>query len=165
MGEPVGNAEYGVDGDAVVGGGGMSIVFVGTEAIPELGGGGADLGVTGLGVAPTMAFTFSPQRNELGLALSDTGFGAGKIPMTVGPVSLPAEFPFNNSELGQFELNRFVVEIYLQGGLLRVSLKNDDRGMDQLHLIEYQIPNFVPVQGYLGITAATGDAWQNCLLH
>ena len=153
------------DGDTSVGAGGMSIAFVGTETAPKMGGIGAGLGATGLGEVPTMAVTLSPERNEIGLALSDTGFSAGNIPMTVGPVSLPAEFPLNNKELGQFELNRFIVEIFLQGGLLRISIKNDDRGMDQLQLIEYQIPNFVPVHGYLGVTAATGDAWQNCLLH
>ncbi|HVR73234.1 MAG TPA: hypothetical protein VMT52_02840, partial [Planctomycetota bacterium] len=160
---------------------GMTIVIVGTEDPPPLGAAGGAMGSTGLGAVPTMIFEFdnwncntgdNNDQNHVQFAYSKTGFPAvDSIPIRPAPfqgVFKPVDetlYPLNNRQPPPAESNRFLFEVIVQKGTVACFLTNDDVGLDRTSFYVFTIPGFEPFEGYLGVTASTGGAWQNQILH
>ena len=154
------------DGNFEPGAGGMGILLIGTEGIPDVGAAGEGFGATGLGEAPTLLLTLSTDRREVGLAWSPTGFPDDEpIRYVAGPVEIAAETPFNNRQEHPAAPNRFKIELVIHGGKIQVWIRNEDLSVDRQQILEYSSPDFEPVEGWLGITGATGEAPQNILFH
>ena len=160
---------------------GMCIVIAGTNSPPGFGFGGGGMGATGLGAVPTLIIEFDTWAGNLGdgndpnhiqAAWSPTGFPAqDSIPIAPAPyqgtrVSIPqATWPLNNRVSPPAPPNRFTAEVYMIGGTLACYLSNPDAGLSRTRFITRTISGFNPFQGYLGVTASTGDATQNHILH
>jgi hypothetical protein len=160
---------------------GMCIVIAGTENPPEAGVWGGGMGATGLGSVPTLIVEFdtwglnagdSNDWNHAQVAWSPTGFPAVES-IAIGPAegvkaSIPqATWPLNNREAPPASPNRFTAEIHVQDGTVSLFLTNDDAStpLSRTLFATYEIPGFTPFDGYLGVTAATGGAAQNHILH
>jgi PKD repeat protein len=158
---------------------GMAIVVVGGNNPPPLGCAGGSLGVGGLGSSPTMFFEFDnwdcnppgdngvsgtgpPDDNHVAFGYSPTGFDCNGLPAHAFahvPVLL------NNKQPPPSPPNRFLFQVQVKNGLVTCDIANPDAGMPKTRMYTYQIPNFEPFSGFLGVTGSTGGAWQNQILH
>ncbi|MGH7752538.1 MAG: hypothetical protein ACREN5_06955, partial [Gemmatimonadales bacterium] len=59
----------------------------------------------------------------------------------------------------------FLFQVQVKNSLVTCDLANEDAGMPKTRMYTYRIPDFEPFEGYLGVAAATGGAWQNHILH
>ncbi|MBI4604847.1 MAG: hypothetical protein HY721_23030 [Planctomycetes bacterium] len=156
---------------------GMTIVIVGTTDPPGLGTAGGGMGATGLGRAPTMIFEFDNwscntgdqnDQNHVAFSWSPTGFAGGDAAPPISETFTRIDetvYPLNNRQPPPAEPNRFLMEVLVQNGTVAFVLSNDDVGMARTPMYTYKIPNFEPFEGYLGVTASTGGAWQNQIVH
>jgi hypothetical protein len=159
---------------------GMSIFIKGGSSPPVIVSGGGELGVCFGDGQPTMYFGFDNYNNgganvnggndyndnnhvEFGYSATgwpvldpppmDMGKGAWKhlaIPLNNGLVNTP---------------NRFQVQVQVKSGLVTCDIGNIDVGMEMTRMFTYQIPDFEPFMGYLGMSGATGDCDQNHIIH
>ncbi|MGH9360793.1 MAG: PKD domain-containing protein, partial [Thermoanaerobaculia bacterium] len=154
---------------------GMCINIIGGDAAPttpgNLGGGmGAPYGLG----RPQMTFAF----DNWSCNVSDRGddnhvafaYAANGFPMTddvpyqaFAVVARP--FLLNNREPPPSSANRFLFQVQVKNSLVTCDLTNDDAGMPKTRMFTYRIPDFAPFEGFLGVTASTGGAWQNHILH
>ncbi|MBI4601902.1 MAG: hypothetical protein HY721_08060 [Planctomycetes bacterium] len=157
---------------------GMAIVIVGTEeppGIPDPFPGGGSMGATGLGNVPTMVFEFDTWQcntgdrgndNHLAFAWQVDGFpNVDWIPVDVFVPLDKARYPINNREPAPASPNRWSIEALVKNGTIAFNLENQDIGFPKTRMYTYKIEDFVPFEGYLGVTAATGGGKQNQILH
>jgi hypothetical protein len=154
---------------------GMTVVVLGSTTPPVLGVGGGAMGAAGLGNFPTMVFEFdnwncnvgdSNDGNHVGFSWSKTGFPAtDALPPTVFVPLDVNRVPLHNREAPPAAPNRYLMTVVVQGSTVACDLVAIDRGIDLGTVYTYEIPNFEPFRGFLGVTASTGGAWQNHILH
>ncbi|MEM7261679.1 MAG: Ig-like domain-containing protein, partial [Planctomycetota bacterium] len=154
---------------------GMTVVVLGSQDPPPLGAGGGAMGATGLGNVPQMIFEFDDwscnggdnnDQNHVGFAWSADGFPAvDAIPMDVFVPIDENSTPLHNKEAHPASANRYKMTVITQGGVVACSLEAIDLGIDLGTLYNFTIPDFTPFNGYLGVTASTGGANQNHILH
>jgi hypothetical protein len=160
---------------------GMTVVVLGAENPPTAtGGGGGGMAATGMGSGPTMIFEFDDwscnfedfgDDNHVAFAWSATGFNAGDAINVVDETFSPFPEPrLHNREPAPASPNRYKMTVYIQGSTVACDLEaldqpelNDNLG----RMYTYTIPDFPDggFEGYLGVTASTGGASQNHLLH
>src|SRR5262249_50792400 len=71
----------------------------------------------------------------------------------------------NNKQAPPAPPNRFQIEVQVKDAVVTCDLGNHDAGMPKTRMYTYAIPNFEPFEGFLGMTASTGGAWQNQIVH
>jgi hypothetical protein len=162
---------------------GMVIVVVGSNGPPmDTGTGGGGMGAPCVGDpdnAPMMAWEFdnwscntgdNNDQNHLAFSYSPNGFPCTDAIQPQVFVPLPeATVDLHNQEPPKATPNRYRMTVYAQncGGVLTVAcdLEAIDRGINLGRIYTHVVQNFVPFEGFLGVTASTGNAWQNHILH
>jgi hypothetical protein len=80
-----------------------------------------------------------------------------------------SETPLHNYQPPPADPNRFRMTVHAQrcGSRLIVAcdLEAVDLGVDRGRIYTHVIPDYEPFYGYFGVTASTGGAWQNHILH
>jgi hypothetical protein len=163
---------------------GMVVVIVGGDEPPNrTGTGGGGMGAPCVGITndqPMLAFEFdnwscntgdNNDQNHVAFSYSPNGFPCSDaIPPQVF-VPLPeATVDLHNQEAPPATPNRYRMTVFGQrcgaGGLtVACNLEAIDRGIDLGRVYTRVVPNFVPFEGWLGVTASTGNANQNHILH
>ena len=168
------------------GGGGMGAPCVGgvvsgdDDLLPQLtfefdnwscnGGDSGQVGVTGdAGGFPDGTW------HHVGFSYGPQGFGCGDaLPPDVFVPFRTADTPLHNQEpidpeTGKAPPNRFRMTVFAQrcGDDLTVAcdLEAIDQGVNLGRLYTHVVEDYQPFEGYLGVTAATGGAWQNHIFH
>jgi hypothetical protein len=70
----------------------------------------------------------------------------------------------NGVEKG-LESGKWLFEVFVQDGIVACNLTNLSVGFPKTRMYTYTIPGFLPFYGFLGLTASTGGADQNHILH
>ena len=160
---------------------GMCVVVLGAEDPPFAPGcGGGGMAATGLGNGPTMIFEFDDwscnfedfnDDNHVAFAWAANGINCGDAINVVDETFTPFSEPrLHNREPAPASPNRYKMTVYIQGSTVACDLEaldqpelNDSLG----RMYTYTIPDFPAggFEGYLGVTASTGGANQNHLLH
>ena len=170
---------------------GMCVVVVGTDDPPaEAGFGGGGMGAPCVGVpdnAPILVWEFDDwscntgdnnDDNHVGFAYSPNGIACTDAipPQVFRPITprlhnrLP---PVQSDPIECASIpapaNRVQLTVFAQrcGGALTVAADVNflDQGIDLGRVFTRVVPNFVPFEGYLGVTASTGGANQAHILH
>ena len=160
---------------------GMTVVILGTDQPPLAPGcGGGGMAATGMGAGPTMIFEFDDwscnfddqnDDNHVAFAWARNGINCGDAIDVVEETFSPFPEPrLHNREVAPAAPNRFKMTVYIQGSTVACDLESlDQPGLnDNLgRMYTYTIPDFPEggFEGYLGVTASTGGANQNHLLH
>jgi len=163
---------------------GMTVTIIGSPATPDPVCAGGGLLATGLGAYPTMIFTFDNwdcngagdtnpatgqvSDNHVSFFWGPNGFACGGFPQALGFAVVP--YLLNNKKANPAPANRFTFEVISRANpngtaTVLCNMSNADVGMPKTRMFTSVIPDFVPFQGYLGMTAATGDARQNHIIH
>lgn len=125
---------------------GMTIVIVGTEEPPALGGAGGAMGAVNLGPVPTMVFEFdnwscnggdNNDQNHVQFAYAPGGFNnTDALPITPAPTFYgvfrkvdEALYPLNNRQPPPSANNKFLFEVIVQNGTVACFLTNADAGL------------------------------------
>ena len=127
------------------------------------------MGATGFGAVPTMIFEFDNWDNGAADQNSDNhvGFhwspvGAGLTNDVVVPID---EVRLNNQEPHPATPNRFRMLVTVEDGEVACELEAIDQGVDLGEVYRFEIPDFVPFEGFVGVTGSTGGANQNHIIH
>jgi hypothetical protein len=106
-----------------------------------------------------VAFSYSP----VGFACTDAIQPDVFVPLKT------SEVPLHNKQPPPADPNRFRMTVYAQrcGADLTVAcdLEAIDTGVNLGRVYTHVVPNFEPFEGFLGVVASTGGAWQNHILH
>jgi hypothetical protein len=145
---------------------GMTITIIGSDVIPGAGifAGGGGMAATGHGAFPTMIFEFDNwdngepdiDSNHVGFEYRPDGFPATDQVFSDAAATVPV--PLNGS-------GKFLFEVLVQGSTVACDLTNEPAGLPKTRMYTYDIPNFKPFDGYLGVTASTGGSNQNHIIH
>ena len=170
---------------------GMGIVLIGSDVVPPPGVGGGGMGLAGLGPFPTLAAELDnwqngtePSANHVDLHYSPDGFAdfaaVNNLASTSegynGDIEQSAAGTFNNGEIHPASPNRWLARLAIQSEpaadaatprtvSVAMFLENLDLGINLGQVFNVQIDDFVPFEAFLGVTAATGGADQNSLVH
>jgi len=151
-------------------GDGLAVVLVGSPEPPGLGARGG-LGATGLGSHPTFICAFTngqgeADRDEVIHAWSKTGFAAdASIPGSQADVYELAASTLNSGAPHPAQANIFTFELEILEGRFRGLLTNGERQLWQTPIFDFVPDSFEPVSGYVGVTATSGSAYQNQIVH
>jgi hypothetical protein len=165
---------------------GMAVVIVGGDEPPSrTGTGGGGMGAPCVGQTddqPMLAVELDDwsgdtydrdDGNHVAFAYSPNGFPSCDAiePHVFVPVD-PAIADFHNQEPPPATPNRYRLKVFLQawraageGATVACDLEAIDGGVDLGRLFTQFLPSYVPFAGYLGVTASTGGARQNHILH
>ncbi len=110
------------------------------------------------------------QWHHVAFSYSPTGFACtDAIPPQVWAPFARSTVRLHNQEPAPAPANRFRMTVYAQlcGGDLTVAcdLEAIDQGINLGRVYTFVVPDYEPFEGYLGVTASTGGAWQNHILH
>ncbi len=164
---------------------GMTVTIVGGDLPPNgTGFGGGGMGAPCVGVddfAPQMVFEFdnwsgnvgdNNNDNHVGFAYWPNGTGcADVVPLDVMVPIDPAVADLHNQQAPPAEPNRYKMTVYVQGcgdnAVVAMDLEALDfnGGVNLGRIFTHTVTDFIPFEGYLGVTGSTGGAWQNHILH
>ncbi len=164
---------------------GMVVTVVGgSEAPNRTGTGGGGMGAPCVGVTdtePQMAWEFDDwncntgddgNRNHVAFSYSPTGFPCSDAIQPDVKVEIPEDVAdLHTEQPPPADPNRYKMTVFAQncGGTLTVATDLEaldfNGGVDLGRLFTHVVENFEPFEGYLGVTASTGGAQQNHILH